>query len=84
MSGGSYYVPASSKWPALGSLALGIMMVGTGMVLVHGNSGAPIMVIGLVGILAVMALWFRDVIHESRKGLYDDQMDRSFRWGMGW
>ena len=37
MSGGSYYVPATSKWPILGSLALGVMMIGTGMVLVHGR-----------------------------------------------
>ncbi|WP_069383646.1 cytochrome c oxidase subunit 3 [Halomonas caseinilytica] len=84
MSGGSYYVPPSSKWPVLGSLALGALMVGTGVMLVHGASGMPVMVVGLVGVLAVMWLWFRDVIHESRKGLYDDQMDRSFRWGMGW
>ncbi|MBB3191850.1 cytochrome c oxidase subunit 3 [Halomonas cerina] len=84
MSGGSYYVPASSKWPILGSLALGAMMVGAGTVLVYGVAGTPVMVIGLVGILVVMTLWFRDVIRESRRGLYNDQMDRSFRWGMGW
>ncbi|PXX95565.1 cytochrome c oxidase subunit 3 [Halomonas sp. LBP4] len=83
MSGGSYYVPASSKWPILASLALGVMMTGTGMVLVHGR-GTPMMAAGLVGVLAVMTLWFRDVIRESRRGLYDAQMDRSFRWGMGW
>ncbi|MBZ0330291.1 cytochrome c oxidase subunit 3 [Halomonas sp. ANAO-440] len=80
---GSYYVPATSKWPVLGSLALGMMMVGTGMVLVHG-SGTLIMLLGLAGVVAVMALWFRDVVVESRSGLYDAQMDRSFRWGMGW
>jgi len=84
MSGGSYYVPESSKWPILASLALGAMMIGTGMVLVYGTAGMPVMALGLVGVLAVMALWFRDVIIESRGGLYDAQMDRSFRWGMGW
>ncbi|MDI5985058.1 cytochrome c oxidase subunit 3 [Halomonas sp. M4R5S39] len=83
MSGGSYYVPASSKWPILGALALGTMMIGTGMALVHGR-GTPVMAAGLAAVLAVMALWFRDVIRESRRGLYDAQMDRSFRWGMGW
>lgn len=84
MSGGSYYVPATSKWPILGSLAMGVMMVGGGTWLVHGAAGSPIMLAGLVGILAVMVLWFRDVIKESMSGLYDAQMDRSFRWGMGW
>lgn len=84
MSGGSYYVPETSKWPILGSLALGAMMLGSGIMLVYGTAGMPVMLIGLVGILTVMGLWFRDVIRESRGGLYDDQMDRSFRWGMAW
>ncbi|MDR5892665.1 cytochrome c oxidase subunit 3 [Halomonas mongoliensis] len=83
MSGGSYYVPATSKWPILGSLALGLMMVGTGMVLVY-DRGTLLMVVGILSVLAVMALWFRDVVRESRQGLYDAQMDRSFRQGMGW
>ncbi len=83
MSSGSYYVPASSRWPVLGSVALGAMMVGTGIKLVY-DTGLPLVLIGVVGILAVMGLWFRDVISESRGGLYDEQMDCSFRWGMGW
>ncbi|MFP4137994.1 MAG: cytochrome c oxidase subunit 3 [Halomonas sp.] len=83
MSGGSYYVPPSSKWPILGSLALGAMMIGIGLMLVHG-SGSALMGLGVLGVLAVMGLWFRDVIRESREGLYDAQMDRSFRQGMAW
>ncbi|MBF8222102.1 cytochrome c oxidase subunit 3 [Halomonas sp. 328] len=83
MSGGSYYVPATSKWPILGSLALGVMMIGAGLLMVHGR-GAPVLALGLLAVIAVMALWFRDVVRESRQGLYDAQMDRSFRWGMGW
>jgi len=35
-------------------------------------------------VVLVMAGWFRDVVRESMGGLYDDQMDRSFRWGMAW
>lgn len=83
MSSGSYYVPASSRWPILGSVALGVMMVGIGIKLVY-DTGLPLLLIGVAGIIAVMGLWFRDVISESRGGLYDAQMDRSFRWGMGW
>jgi cytochrome c oxidase subunit III len=83
MSSGSYYVPASSRWPVLGSVALGSMMVGIGVKLVY-DTGLPLILIGVAGIIAVMGLWFRDVIGESRGGLYDAQMDRSFRWGMGW
>ncbi|MFP3342823.1 cytochrome c oxidase subunit 3 [Halomonas sp. DWK9] len=83
MSSGSYYVPATSRWPILGSLALGAMMVGIGIKLVY-DTGAPLLIIGAIGVISVMGLWFRDVIHESMGGLYDTQMDRSFRWGMGW
>ncbi|MBT2788901.1 MULTISPECIES: cytochrome c oxidase subunit 3 [unclassified Halomonas] len=83
MSSGSYYVPASSRWPVLGSLAVGAMMVGAGIKLVY-DTGLPLVLIGVLGVIAVMGLWFRDVISESRGGLYDAQMDRSFRWGMGW
>ena len=82
MSGG-YYVPATSKWPVLGSLALGTVAIGTGMTMVHG-SGAPLLLTGIAAMFLIMGLWFRDVILESRSGLYDAQMDRSFRWGMGW
>lgn len=83
MSSGSYYVPAHSAWPILGVLAVGSMMVGTGVWIVHG-SAAWLSAIGLLAVVLVMVGWFRDVIHESMGGLYDDQMDRSFRWGMGW
>lgn len=80
---GSYYVPPQSKWPALGSLAVGVMMASLGMQLVHGTGGL-VMTLGMAAVLTVMWLWFRDVVRESRQGLYDAQMDRSFRWGMGW
>ncbi len=83
MSGGSYYVPAKSYWPILGSLATGFMMVGLGSQLVYGSTSLLI-AIGVISVIAVMAFWFRDVINESHLGLYDSQMDRSFRWGMGW
>lgn len=80
---GSYYVPPQSKWPVLGSLAVGALMISLGIQLVHGT-GLLFMLLGLVAVLVVMWLWFRDVVRESRQGLYDAQMDRSFRWGMGW
>lgn len=83
MSGGSYYVPAKSYWPILGSLATGFMMAGLGAQLVYGTTSFLI-AIGVVSVIAVMTFWFRDVINESHLGLYDSQMDRSFRWGMGW
>jgi cytochrome c oxidase subunit 3 len=35
-------------------------------------------------LLITMFGWFGTVIRESEKGLYSEQMDRSFRWGMSW
>lgn len=83
MSSTGYYVPPTSRWPILGSLAVGLMMAGLGAQLVYG-SATLLIVIGALSIIAVMTFWFRDVINESHLGLYDSQMDRSFRWGMGW
>jgi len=48
------------------------------------GTGLPFLVVGLVGIMLVMAGWFRVVVNESMSGLYDSQMDRSFRQGMAW
>jgi cytochrome c oxidase subunit 3 len=77
-----YYVPHQSRWPIFASISLFIMMYG-GATLLNGGSNIFLLV-GLVLILTTIFGWFGTVIHESEKGLYSDQMDRSFRWGMAW
>lgn len=78
-----YYVPPTSKWPIIAVVVLGSTAVGAGALMSYG-SGLPFLLAGLVGIAFVMYGWFRDVVNESMDGLYDSQMDRSFRQGMGW
>ena len=39
---------------------------------------------GTLMIAWMMYGWFGSVIKESGEGLYSDQLDRSFRWGMVW
>ena len=39
---------------------------------------------GLGLLLLVIYGWFSYVVRESEGGLYDDQVDMSFRWGMAW
>ncbi|KDE38981.1 MAG: cytochrome c oxidase subunit 3 [Nitrincola lacisaponensis] len=78
-----YYVPPTSKWPIIAVVVLGSTAVGAGALMSYG-SGLPFLLAGLVGIAFVMYGWFRDVVNESMGGLYDSQMDRSFRQGMGW
>lgn len=79
---GSYYIPEYSVLPIIGAIALLFFAVGS----LNLDSGwGPIVCgIGLLLLAVMLFSWFWSVIHESRQGLYDAQMDRSFRWGMFW
>lgn len=82
---GTYYLPAPSHWPIMGSIALFCTLTGIANWL-HGKSFGPYLFLTGVGILIFMLFgWFGTVIHENRAGLLQDpQVDRSFRWGMAW
>ncbi len=88
-SEGSYYVPEQSKWPIIASIALFLTVYGAGNMMndmTHGTE-SNVLFIFFVGALMVayfMYGWFAQVVQESRAGMYSEQMDRSFRWGMGW
>ena len=81
-SKGAYYLPEPSHWPIVGSIGMFLMLGGFANFL-HGGSwmisaaGAAIIIFMLFG-------WFGTVIKESQAGKYNDQVDMSFRWGMGW
>ncbi len=86
----SYYVPAQSRWPIVASVALFMLALGSGS-LINALSAVKSTSVGLTLVLAgallmsvVLFGWFGRVISESQQGLYSAQMDRSFRWGMGW
>lgn len=79
-----YYVPAQSYWPITGSIALGFIAVGIVNLLHQTPAGLYLLLIGSLLLIWMIVGWFRDVIHESQAGLYSQQMDSSFRWGMGW
>lgn len=81
---GSYYLPHKAKWPIFGSLGLFIFMVGFSIKLLGSGIGGLLMVGGLLIVLGMMVGWFREVIHESVARLYNEQVGRSFRWGMIW
>jgi cytochrome c oxidase subunit 3 len=79
-----YYVPHGSHWPIVGSVGLTALLGGFAAYL-NGASGASLaMVAGLIITLIMMFGWFGTVIRESETGLYNAQVDRSFRWGMSW
>ena len=86
----SYYVPESSIWPIVGSIGMFLTFFGLSTLLVNQSNGDPtttawvVFTIGALVLIYMITGWLRDVIRESRSGLYDEQMDRSFRQGMGW
>jgi Heme/copper-type cytochrome/quinol oxidase, subunit 3 len=81
---GSYYVPHGSKWPIIATIGVFTSMVGGSSLLNGNDSGKYILAVGLAMVVFMMVGWFSTVISESEKGMYDDQVDTSFRWGMIW
>jgi len=87
-----YYVPHSSAWPIIGSVALFITAFGaasfihqsTEKVASEATYGEPIFYLGLFAIAFMMFGWFRTVIRESLKGMVSAQLDRTYRQGMAW
>ena len=81
---GGYYIPHTAKWPIVGSIGLTITAISTASWM-NGASGASTGILaGLFVIATMMFFWFGEVIKESEGGIYDDQVDMSFRMGMGW
>ena len=84
MSESSYYVPHGSKWPMVGTIGICTAMVGAANLFNGGNLGVEILFVGLAIVIFMMVGWFSVVIKESESGIYDEQVDKSFRWGMIW
>ena len=79
----AYYVPHDSNWPITGSVALFTLMLGAISYLndwVGGWSFIP----GAILMAFMFFGWFGTVIGESQRGIYNNQVDHSFRMGMMW
>ncbi len=80
----SYYVPHGSNWPIVGAVGLFLLMLGVSTSL-NGVGVGPVLAWTGVAVVVVMIVgWFGAVIHESEGGVYNKQVDRSFRMGMTW
>ncbi|MEH6580150.1 MAG: cytochrome c oxidase subunit 3 [Amphritea sp.] len=86
----TYHVPTQSRWPILASVSLFLMAYGAGSLInaltadSGGGLGLVLLLSGALCMGLILIGWFGHVIEESHAGLYSDQMDRSFRWGMSW
>jgi len=81
---GQYYIPHGSHWPLVGSVGLTTLLVGFASWLNGAEFGQLLMLAGVVITLVMMFGWFGTVVRESQSGIYNAQVDLSFRWGMFW
>ena len=79
-----YYVPHGSPWPFFGSITLFVLMAGAALTLEHAGIGPVLLSAGLLLLFALFFFWFGTVIRENQAGIYNLQVDRSFRMGMSW
>ena len=78
-----YYVPHDSPWPIYGSVSLFTMMIGLCGWL-NEWYGPVVFALGFLMVLGLFVGWFNVVIAENQKGMYNLQVDKSFRMGMMW
>ncbi len=83
-NGDHYYVPHGSHWPIVGSIGLFTTLGAAALWLEDVSIGHYLFPLGIAIILFMMFGWFGTVIRESESGIYNEQVDRSFRWGMTW
>ncbi len=79
-----YYLPAPSTWPIKASIAIGLLGFGAALSVNHLTLGYVLLGLGFLALFYMFAGWFTTVAHESEAGMYNKQVDVSFRWGMGW
>jgi cytochrome c oxidase subunit 3 len=78
-----YYIPHHSPWPIRGSIALFCMMAGA-ISYLNDWAGGWVFIPGVVLFVILFIGWFGTVIGENQHGIYNLQVDRSFRMGMMW
>ncbi len=76
-----YHLVDPSPWPLVGSMCAFLTVLG--IVFAAHDKGFALLVIGVLGVLSVMFLWWRDVLKESRTpGLHSVVVRIGLRYGM--
>jgi len=78
-----YYIPQHSRWPILGSFSLFTVMLGA-IAYLNDWLGGWAFIPGALLLAILFFGWFGTVIDENQHGIYNTQVDRSFRMGMMW
>jgi cytochrome c oxidase subunit III len=79
----SYYIPHSSGWPITGSVALFTTMLGA-ITFLNDWAGSWVFIPGAALFAYMFFGWFSTVIDENQRGIFNNQVDHSFRMGMMW
>jgi cytochrome c oxidase subunit III len=85
-----YYVPEQTKFPFFASIGLFLTVFGLGNVLNNIAAGSSvtgstwIALTGFTILSVILFNWFATVIRENHAGLNNDQLKRSYVWGMMW
>ncbi|MFC4168246.1 cytochrome c oxidase subunit 3 [Teichococcus aestuarii] len=76
-----YHLVDPSPWPLTSSFAAGAMLLG---IILWAHYGTRwVFFVGLIGVLASMYLWFRDVVREARTpGIHTPVVRLGMRYGM--
>ncbi|HXZ59834.1 MAG TPA: cytochrome c oxidase subunit 3 [Steroidobacteraceae bacterium] len=78
-----YYIPHHSPWPIYASVSVFTVMLGA-IAYLNEWTGAWSFIPGAALLASLFFLWFGTVIDENQRGIYNLQVDRSFRMGMMW
>ena len=78
-----YYIPQNSPWPIRGSIAMFAIMAGA-IAFLNDWAGAWSFIPGALLLAYMFFGWFSTVIDENQHGIFNMQVDRSFRMGMMW
>ncbi|MCC7413481.1 MAG: cytochrome c oxidase subunit 3 [Gammaproteobacteria bacterium] len=79
-----YYLPEPSHWPLTGTVGLFMTLSGLALTINGVGIGTFVMGFGFAVVVLMMVGWFGQVIGESERGLFNNQVDRSYRWAMAW
>src|SRR5271163_3165728 len=76
-----YHLVDPSPWPILGAIGAGLLFGGA-VLYMHGH-GWTLMIIGVLCVLGIMAVWWRDVIREATfEGHHTPIVQLGMRYGM--
>lgn len=79
-----YFVPDPSAYPIFGAFALLLMGAGAAFWVNSLEAGPWMVAIGFAFLIYMLFGWFGQVIKESETGKYGKNVDKSYRWSMGW